>query len=472
VCGLTSGQLTTSGPLDPQVVVSVPALTTLSDVALDANGNAWALGPGNNSVFRLPAAALTQSGSPNPDLVIQSTALDNPGNLTFDASGSLWVANRPTSEAGPSGDGSIVRFDIPAGMSGMQNLSPTARITSSKAGDLFEIGNITFDSAQNLWVSTFAGLVRFDKPRSQSGDVALAPGAVIDKTGYPNDLFFYAIAFDADGSLWASSADGLHYLTMVSEFKDPGLMKGRASPPAAATIQGAMDVLPAGGLAFDSSGNLWQATAPSILMYSNPRTLSGTVNATPAITLQVTGMAGPATNAHLMFFPSQDGGASDGGIGDSSADADTGVPDATGNFTFSSVVGSNGDSSPISAPCCGSASQTGSGASSEVLLSFNAVGTTERNIACQLWGPLTVGTTYMLTNTGTNTSNCKYSEGSASLGLGQWISSGGTLSVDTLSGNTFTFTLHTATMVANAAVTNNAAKGTFTLDGTGTVTLP
>jgi hypothetical protein len=420
------------------------------------------------------------------------------------------------SAAGAPPDGSIVRFDIPNGMSGVQNLAPTARITSTKAGDLFEIGNIAFDAAQNLWVTSFAGLVRFDNPRSKSGDVAVSPGAVIDKSGYKNDIFFYSVAFDAAGSLWASSGDGLLYLTSVSEFKEPGSLRGRSSPAAAATIKGTADALPAGGLAFDADGNLWQANAGAILMYSAPQNLSGTVNPTPAVTLTVTGHAAPTTNAHLMFFPRpipQDAGTAspgagiedsgttgapdaaigdsgttgpldaaigdsgttgppDAAIGDSGTDADAGTPGATGNFTFSTVVGSNANSMPISAPCCGATVQTESDASNELLLAFNGAGTSERSVACELWGSVAVGTTYILTNTGTNTSNCKYSEGIAGLGLGQWISSGGTLTVDTMTGKTFTFTLHAATMVANSTVTNNAAMGTFQLDGMGTVTLP
>jgi hypothetical protein len=490
VCGLAQRQLQASAGIVPQIVVHIPALTTVSDVALDANGNAWAVGPGSNSVFRLPAAALAGSVGATPDLVIQSTALDSPGNLTFDASGALWVANRPMSATGAPPDGSIVRFDIPHGMSGMQNLAPTARFTSTKAGDLFEIGNIAFDAAQNLWVSSFAGLVRFDNPRSKSGDVAESPGAVIDKSGYKNDIFFYSVAFDAAGSLWASSGDGLLYLTSVSEFKDPGSLRGRSSPAAAATIKGTAEALPAGGLAFDANGNLWQANAGAILMYSAPQTLSGTVTPTPAITLTVTRQAAPTTNAHLMFFPRpimQDAGtgapdtgngdsgttdAPDAGIGDSGTDADAGIPNATGNFAVSNAVGTNASSMPISAPCCGVAVQTESDASSEVVLVFNGTGTSERNLDCELWGPLAVGTTYMLTNTGANTSNCKYREGIAGLGEGQWISSGGTLTVDSVTGKTFTFTLHAATMVANSGVVNNPAMGTFQLDGMGTVTLP
>jgi ligand-binding sensor domain-containing protein len=196
-----------------------------------------------------------------------------------------------------------VRFDITGGLSGMLDLAPTVRITSATAGDLFQIGNIAFDRAQNLWVTSFVGLLRFDDPGSQSGDVALTPGAVIEKDGYAKNLYFYSVAFDAGGALWAASGDGLHYLTSVTEFKDPASLLGRSSPAAAATITGDADLLPAGGLAFDGAGNLWMATGESIVMYSGPPELSGIVSPAPAITLKVAGRAAPTTNSHLVFFP-------------------------------------------------------------------------------------------------------------------------------------------------------------------------
>lgn len=231
-------------------------------------------------------------------------ALKSPGNLTFDADGALWVANRQSPGSGTTDEGSIVRFDIPSGLSGTQDLAPTVQMTSATPGDLFQIGNIAFDGAQNLWVTSFVGLLRFDDPGSQSGAVTAEPGAVIDKNGYANNLYFYSVAFDASGALWAASGDGLHYLTSVTKFKDPGSLTGRSSPDAAATIVGDADLLPAGGLAFDSAGNLWMATGESILMYSGPGALSGIVSPGPAITLQVMGHASPTTNTHLVFFPS------------------------------------------------------------------------------------------------------------------------------------------------------------------------
>jgi ligand-binding sensor domain-containing protein len=336
LCGLSHAQLEVSASVDPSVILSTFALAAIYDVAFDAKGNAWVVGSGSDSVLRFPPGALGQSGSAEPDLEIQSAALHHPGSLVFGADGALWVANRgspsgasddaaggsddasgasddasdgssPAHDASPgpdqSHDGSLLRFQIPSGMTGVQTLAPTVRITSTRSGDLYDIGAIALDASQSLWVTSFAGLLRFDNPAAQSGDVALQPAAMIDKTGYPNNIYFYSVAFDAAGSLWAASSDGLHYLTSITEFANPGGLVGRSNPAPAATITGAMDLLPAGGIAFDGAGNLWFETGESICMYSNAGSLNGTVNPDPAVTLQVAGRASPTTNSHLVFFP-------------------------------------------------------------------------------------------------------------------------------------------------------------------------
>jgi ligand-binding sensor domain-containing protein len=312
-------------------------LAAISDVAFDEFGNAWVVGSASSDVFRIPAAELRfpavarqRATSAQPDLVIRSAALVNPGNLAFDASGALWVADRGSmgSGGGPAGaagagtsEGAIIRFEIPRGLGANANanaileLAPAARITSSKVGDLFQIGSIAFDGAQNLWLTSFVGLLRFDAPGALSGDVARAPDAVIEKSGYAHDRYFYSAAFDADGALWAASGDGLHYLTSVTKFTDPGLLQGRSSPGPAAMITGDADLLPAGGLAFDRAGNLWMATGESIVMYSNPRALRGVANPAPAVALKVAGRAAPTTNTHLVFLPAA-GAFVDGAAGD------------------------------------------------------------------------------------------------------------------------------------------------------------
>lgn len=303
LCAFAESQLATSGSNDPALVAAVPSLTAVSDVALDADGNVWVVGLGSDDVFRFPPAAFDDPEHVAPDLELQSDALQNPGSLTFDANGGLWVATRPPIVNGRVTEGSIMRFDVPKDATGTLALAPGAELGSMTDGDLDEIGSIEFDADNNLWVSALSGLLRFDDPTGITDAEELDPSAVIDKTGYGNNIQFYSVAFDPDGALWTASGDGLHFLTSVNKFEKPGSLSGRSSPDPAVTISGGMDLLPAGGIAFDGSGNLWFATNGAIDEYTDPSALHGSVNPDPAVTLALTGDAAPSTYSHLVFFP-------------------------------------------------------------------------------------------------------------------------------------------------------------------------
>jgi ligand-binding sensor domain-containing protein len=303
VCAFTNGQLATSRTEMPGIVATSPPLTAFSDVALDRDGNVWAVGVGADEVLRFPAAALTGSGVVGADLVIRSPALRSPGNLVFDASGNLWVANRRGgTDSVPTSDGSIVRFDRPQPLRGNQDLTPSVRIRSTQQGALYLLGAIAFDTTGNLWATSYSGILRYDHPGNLTGEVVPDPGLVIQNAGYlPESVYFYTIAFDASGALWAAAQTSGFSLTSVMKFANAGKLSGSTSPSPEVTITGELDLLPAGGLAFDGDGSLWLATADAILKYSNPGELSGTVNPMPTVKLGVFNEASPALHARLTF---------------------------------------------------------------------------------------------------------------------------------------------------------------------------
>ena len=305
LCGFSHEQLKESGQSRPSIVISTPGFSSFSDVALDDHGNAWVVGTGSDDILRFPAAELGQPGGATPDLIVRSAALRTPGNLVFDGSGALWVANRDPAPGRADGEGTLVRFDIPSGATGLLTIEPSAQLSSDTPGDLFQIGSMAIDLDQNLWVTSFAGIVRFDHPGDARGEVGMTAGAVIDKNGYADNAYFYSVAFDTTGILFAASGDGLHYLTRVTAFGNPGALSGRSSPPPLLTIAGEPDLLPAGGMVFDQSGDLWMATGVSILRYSNPTALTGTLDPAPSLTLAVTGRDAPTTNSHLLFSREQ-----------------------------------------------------------------------------------------------------------------------------------------------------------------------
>jgi ligand-binding sensor domain-containing protein len=296
-CALKESQLEAGGQQQPTVLLETAETNAALDVALDAQGRLWMVGSGSARLYRFddPAAASTHE----PNLIVASAALRQPGNLALDANGGLWVANRR--ELSSSEDGTILRFDVPPDASGKITLEPSAEIASAKRGDLFQLGYLKFDGEEHLWVTSFRGLLRFDDPLGVVGQMSPEPDALIEKSGFSNNIFFYSVAFDAEGSLWAASADGLHYLTSITKFENPNGLTGRGSPRVAASLLGARDELPAGGLTLDDHGNLWLATASALVMYRDVAKFEGMVDPPADRRIQLDGRAAPTTNSHLVF---------------------------------------------------------------------------------------------------------------------------------------------------------------------------
>jgi len=306
ICGFTPSQLTTGSDENPAILVTSGATTVFSDVALDEAGDVWATDSDGDELLRFPAASLKSSGRVEPDLVLRSSALHRPGNLAFDRDGRLWVANRPIVADGGCDAGSILRFDALPTSGGTQEIGPSLRLGAATREDLLCLGAIAFDASGNLWATSYAGILRFDDPGGLSGDVALAPGAVISVAGYEN-YSFYTVAFDAGGALWAAAQTGGFNLTSVVKFTDPGSLSGVSRPDPAVVIEGEPELFPAGGLAFDAEGDLWLATADAVLEYADPGALSGAVNPAPAMVLSVRNEAAPSLYGHLVFFPGTPG---------------------------------------------------------------------------------------------------------------------------------------------------------------------
>lgn len=297
-CALGESQLQVGGSQEPSILVDGSMIANTLDVAVDTQGRLWVVGSASPRLYRFDAPTTSPSGQ--PDLIVESDALQQPGNLALDHSGSLWVANRPRVESSEQ-DGSILRFDIPENAAGKISLDPAAEINASQPGDLQQLGSLSLDDRQSLWVTSSAGLVRYDNPRGLSGRVAPEPDAVVDTQGYAEEVSFYSVAFDQDGSLWAASADGDHYLTSVTKFERPNAFDGRQSPEVAAQVLGPRDALPSGGLTLDDKGNLWLATSDAFLMYRNAASFAGIVDPSPDRRVRVSGPASPTAHSHLVF---------------------------------------------------------------------------------------------------------------------------------------------------------------------------
>jgi sugar lactone lactonase YvrE len=261
----------------------VPALEVkfFHDLAFDTDGNLWTIPISGDQVVRLPAGELAVGMVPVPDLVITSSALAGPQSLAFDAAGNLWVLNY---HGAAESVATVIRFDDPRALSGPQQLSPSATIAPSNdpaAKQWFTQGtSIAFDRDGNLWFAGVQDLVRIDSPAHLSGDVVAAPSAIIS-TGEA----YAAIAFDAAGALWVTAAQS-GYIAL--RFDQPATLAGTVSPTPAARVALPSDKpLFAGGMAFDDDGALWIAMSDRILKLSSPGSLTGSVNADPAVVLML-----------------------------------------------------------------------------------------------------------------------------------------------------------------------------------------
>ena len=121
---------------------------------------------------------------------------------------------------------------------------------------------------------------------------------------------------------------------------------------------------------------------------------------------------------------------------------------------------------------------TGSGAvsqeynSPETAMYFTDDTNTARHLTIDLWSS---GTTIMVGSFTVSSYDAagdawiSYFEGTPQQVL-QWNATSGSVTIDTVSGKEFTFTVHSVVMAADGEI--GPAMGTFTLDGTGTGLLP
>ncbi|HUO05813.1 MAG TPA: hypothetical protein VMU16_11515, partial [Candidatus Binataceae bacterium] len=283
------------------------ALNAPQGVALDSSGNIYVVNNVGISVTVYPAGS---SGNQTPSATISgaNTGLDIPFGITLDSSGNIYVVNRV---GGAGGAGSVTVY--PAGSNG--NVAPSGAtiegqynsqctglstpypccggIGSGACVDTTGLNNpaaIALDSGENIYVTncgSTCGGFGFDSvtvyPAGSSGNQT--PSATISgaATGLDDPG---GIALDTSGNIYVANESN-NSITVY-----PAGSSGNQTP--SATISGAGTGLniPV-GIAVDSSGNIYVAneSAKTITVY--PAGSSG--NQTPSATISgaATGLKGP-----------------------------------------------------------------------------------------------------------------------------------------------------------------------------------
>ena len=231
---------------------SVAAKASLKSAAFDQGGNLWVLGAtsADAPIGRFAAADFGASGNKTPDRKITTvpSSMCRPGysGMAFDLNGNLWVTAACANEA--------VRF-TPEQLDAQGAPAPNVKI-----GGMAAPTGVAFDKYGNMWIASedTKSVLRYDVSRLDASTNGAPNEIVAVKTASGGDLAPSALAFDKDGSLWATSVGAnIIYKLTTSELGATGAQTVVPSIQLTLNISALL-----GGMAFDESGSLW-------LTYSN-----------------------------------------------------------------------------------------------------------------------------------------------------------------------------------------------------------
>lgn len=198
-------------------------LTSPTSIALDASSNAWIGDGGNNNVVKVSSSG-TLSGT------FTGSGLTVPGPVAIDPSGNAWIAD--------TSSGAIVELSSTG--------SPLSGSTGYTGLGLSSPTGIAIDHTGNVWVSNSGGTNGSVTEISKTG--SLLSGS----TGYTNSSLSNpkAIALDGAGNAWVAGAGSTTEISPTGTF-----LSGPTGFPAA---DGGANGFTAGiGIAVDGSGDVW-----------------------------------------------------------------------------------------------------------------------------------------------------------------------------------------------------------------------
>jgi len=221
-----------------------------------------------------------------PDFTSTNCDLSNPtqngvchvNTLAFDSSGNLWI--------GDCGHGRVLRFSpsFSTGMNanlvlGATDFTATPDFSTVSSSSIYCAGGLAFDSSGDLWVADviYSRILEFKPPFSNGMDASLVIGQqnftstapALSQEGVDFDTETTAdgqapISFDGSGNLWVSDEWNNRVLRFSPSFfngMNANLVIGQSdfiSSGSVCASNGFYSLYGGpGGLAFDSSGNLW-----------------------------------------------------------------------------------------------------------------------------------------------------------------------------------------------------------------------
>lgn len=173
-------------------------------VVLDAS-RLWLVNSGTQSLVAFDTTQRAQTGAPSPIRTVQApgdVTLQEIAAMALDAAGDLWVggcSNYPLKK--------IAKADLAT------TSQPTPVVALQDVVGRFGcISALAFDSAGNLWATSYAGLFEIDAA-SLRGNGLLLPKVQIQNQYVSNGGYYTlpnpaSIAFDGSGNLWVANASG------------------------------------------------------------------------------------------------------------------------------------------------------------------------------------------------------------------------------------------------------------------------
>lgn len=238
----------------PDVVVRLPNGSRPNAATFDATGNLYVTDNQNARILLFTRAQLQVSGQPTPAVVIDTdgTSLQNAIGLAFDRDSNLWVAA-----------GGRLEMYEPENLDDSGPTTPNRVVTAAGLG---LPADLTFDAGGNLWLSNASFTAAQNSVVVFTPDQLAAGGQQVPRLVLRSNAFalIEGLRFDAQGSLWVASNDGLNIAKFAAaDLVLPATPATRNLVPAASLTANGDDaptgrsVRKPGGIVFDSDGSLW-----------------------------------------------------------------------------------------------------------------------------------------------------------------------------------------------------------------------
>lgn len=215
----------------------------ITSIATDQQGNVW-IANADGSVSELPAGNFS-AGARN--FAAPTVGLNGPSDVAVDGFGNVWITVPLSNSAAFSG---VVELEASQGYKQIQ-YPPSSPSPASPDINLNDPVGIAVDSANNIWVTNYAGNSLTELVAANNYSPAYYDSSSA------NFYQPFSIAVDANGTVWAANQQG----DSISELPAGNYAGGQNITQAYFSLGTGGEINPS--IALDGGGNVWIANADS-----------------------------------------------------------------------------------------------------------------------------------------------------------------------------------------------------------------